>query len=77
MVRGIRRQMLQDQLLQTMQQDGTIRPIPPTENELREVFEMTVEQERQGGQLRPPLVTFRRIVVRPEPDSALLEKPAH
>ncbi len=74
MVRGIRRQMLQDQLLRTMQQDGTIRPIPPTENELREVFEMTVEQERQGGQLRPPLVTFRRIVVRPEPDSALLEK---
>ena len=74
MVRGIRRQMLQDQLLQTMQQNGTIRPIPPTENELREVFEMAVEQERQGGQLRPPLVTFRQIVVRPEPDPAVLEK---
>jgi len=74
MVRGIRRQMLQDQLLQTMQQNGTIRPIPPTENELREVFEMAVEQERQGGQLRPPLVSFRQIVVRPEPDSAVLER---
>ena len=74
MVRGIRRQMLQDQLLQTMQQNGTIRPIPPTENELREVYEMAVEQERQGGQLRPPLVTFRQIVVRPEPDPAVLEK---
>ncbi|KKK50384.1 hypothetical protein LCGC14_3125540, partial [marine sediment metagenome] len=47
-----------------------IRPIPPTENELREIFEMAVEQERQGGQLRPPLVSFRQIVVRPEPDPA-------
>lgn len=74
MVRGIRRQMLQDELLQTMQQNGTIRQIPPTENELRDVFETSVEQERQGGQLRPPLVTFRQVVVRPEPDSALLEK---
>lgn len=74
MVRGIRRQMLQDQLLQTMHQNGTIRPIPPTENELRDVFEMAVEQERQGGKLRPPLVTFRQIVLSPEPDSAELEK---
>ncbi len=74
MVRGIRRQMLQDQLLQIMQQNGTIRPIPPTEKELREVFEMAVDQEREGGQLRPALVTFRQIVVRPEPDSAVLER---
>ncbi len=74
MVRGIRRQMLQDQLLLTMQQNGTIRPIPPTENELRETFEMAVEQERQGGQLRPPLVSFRQIVVRPEPDPTVLER---
>jgi peptidyl-prolyl cis-trans isomerase SurA len=74
MVRGIRRQMLQDQLLQIMRLTGTIRPIPPTENELREIFELAVEQERQGGQLRPPLVSFRQIVVRPEPDLAVLEK---
>ncbi len=74
MVRGIRRQMLQDQLLLTMQQNGTIRPIPPTENELRETFEMAVEQERQGGQLRPALVSFRQIVVRPEPDLEVLEE---
>lgn len=74
MVRGIRRQMLQDQLLQTMRLNGTIRPIPPTENELREIFELAVERERQGGQLRPPLVSFRQIVVRPEPDPAVLEK---
>ena len=74
MVRGIRRQMLQDQLLQALQDKGTIRPIPPTENELREVFELAVEREREGGQLRPPLVTFRQIVVRPEPDSAVLEE---
>ncbi len=68
LARGIRRQMLQEQLLQTLKANGTIRPIPPTENELRDVFEIAVEQQRRSGQLRPPLVSFRQVVVRPEAD---------
>ncbi len=72
LTRGIRRQALQQQLLETLKANGTIRPIPPTEKELRDIFEIAVEQERQSGQLRPPLVSFRQIVVRPEPDSVSL-----
>ncbi len=72
LARGIRRQMLQDQLLETLKANGTIRPMPPTEKELREAFESAVEQQRQSGQLRPPLVSFRQVVVRPEPDSVSL-----
>ncbi len=70
--RGIRRQMLQDQLLEMLRAKGTIRPIPPTEKELREIFEAVVERQRQSGQMRPPLVSFRQVVVRPEPDPVSL-----
>ena len=70
--RGIRRRMLQDQLLEMLRAKGTIRPIPPTEKELREIFEAVVERQRQSGQMRPPLVSFRQVVVRPEPDPASL-----
>ena len=72
MARGIRRQMLQCQLLEMLRANGTIRPIPPTEKELREFFAISVERQRQSGQLRPPLVSFRQIVVRPEPDAVSL-----
>jgi peptidyl-prolyl cis-trans isomerase SurA len=72
LVRGIRRRMLQDQLLQVKQQRGEIRPIPPTESELREVFDQAVADQRARGQTRPASVTFRRIVVSPEPDSAAI-----
>ena len=70
--RGIRRRMLQDQLLEMLRAKGTIRPIPPTEKELREIFEAVVERQRQSGQMRPPLVSFRQVVVRPEPDPVSL-----
>ncbi len=73
MARGIRRQMQQEQLLSLLQQTGAIRPIPPTENELREIFDLAVQQEQQV-ELRPPLVTFRQVVVGPLPDSASLEQ---
>lgn len=72
LARGIRRQMLQDQLLQLKQQAGEIRPIPPTESELREVFDQAVEQQRAMGQTRPASVTLRQIVINPVPDSAAL-----
>ncbi len=72
LARGIRRQMLQDQLLETLKANGTIRPIPPTENELRDEFEIAVEHQRRSGQMRPPLLSFRQVVVRPEPDSVSL-----
>ncbi len=72
LARGIRRRMLQDQLLQMLKANGTIRPIPPTEKELRDVFEIAVERQRQSGELRPPLVSFRQVVVRPEADAVAL-----
>ncbi len=72
LARGIRRQMLQDQLIEMLKANGTIRPMPPTEAELRDIFEIAVEEERQSGRVRPPLVSFRQIVVRPEADSVSL-----
>ena len=72
LARGIRRQMLQTQLLDMLKQSGTIRPIPPTDVELREVFDRAVEQRNQS-QIRPPLVTFRQIVLPPEPSDAALD----
>jgi peptidyl-prolyl cis-trans isomerase SurA len=61
-----RREMLVQALLQTLQQQDKIRPIPPTEAEMRAYFEAA--RERQP--VRPATVTFRTIVVRPEPRPA-------
>lgn len=51
-----------------LRQTQVLQPIPPTENEMREFF----EEARASGQLgqRPPTITFRQLVIRPQPDTS-------
>jgi peptidyl-prolyl cis-trans isomerase SurA len=63
-----REQLFRDAFQQRLRQTGEIRPIPPTERELRAEFERATERPPE----RPPTVGFRQIVVRPQPDSGAL-----
>jgi len=67
----VRVQMLREALEQYLSQRQILRPIPPTEREMREYFEVNSKRPGWPGQ-RPPTVSFRQIVVKPEPDSAAL-----
>lgn len=68
--RDIRRQMLTDGLLGWLRQKGDLRPIAPTEEELRERYVEVLEMQR--AQPRPATVSFRQVVVTPVPDSAAM-----
>jgi peptidyl-prolyl cis-trans isomerase SurA len=61
-----RREILRRRLLEVQTQKGKLRPIPPTDAQMREFW------ERNKGQVqaRPAVVSFRQIVVTPTPDSA-------
>lgn len=61
-----RRQTLTQRLLETQRQKGKLRPIPPTDAQMREFW----EQNQGQAQRRPATVSFRQIVVTPAPDSA-------
>ena len=63
-----RRDLLQDALMRRLQAAGTMKPIQPTQQELREFFERAREQQPP----RPASVTFRQIMVRPRADSLAL-----
>ncbi len=60
-----RRQLEQDALWQSLRDHGRLRPIPPTDKELKEFFELTKTQTKE----RPATVTFRQIVITPEADT--------
>jgi peptidyl-prolyl cis-trans isomerase SurA len=62
--------LLRETLTQYLTQTQQLNPIPPTEAEMREYFD---EQSTLGalGE-RPPTVSFRQIVIRPEPDSSAI-----
>lgn len=66
LVDRVRRRLLQDGLEQYLRQKGQLRPIPPTDNELKHYF------AQAKGQLprRPATVTFRQVVIRAKPDSS-------
>lgn len=64
----VRRGLLTQQLRERKTERGELRPIPPTEAEIREFWE---ESKRQGQQpRRPATVSFRQIVVRPRASDA-------
>ena len=63
-----RRELLQETLMQKLRQSGTLRPVPPTEDELRAFYERVRDR-----QTRPAVVSFRQVVIRPEPDSAAVD----
>ncbi len=71
MVEQMRTEMLTEALKQYLKQTQMLRPIPPTEAEMREYFEENRKRPGWPGQ-RPPTVTFRQIVIKPQPDSAAL-----
>lgn len=61
-----RRQIYAQRLLESRRQAGKLRSIPPTEEQMHEYF----EANRGNAQPRPPVVSFRQIVIAPQPDSA-------
>src|SRR2546425_19747 len=61
-----RRSILRDRLLDELRQKGKLRPIPPSESQLRAFW----EQNRGQQSKRPASVSFRQIVIAPKPDSA-------
>ncbi len=60
-----RRRILQDRLFETLRQKGKLKPIPPTDAQMREFW----EQNRAQQPKRPATVSFRQIVIKPQPDS--------
>jgi len=61
-----RRSILRDRLLDELRQKGKLRPIPPSESQMRTFW----EQNRSQQSKRPASVSFRQIVIAPKPDSA-------
>ena len=59
------RNLLQERLVQLEQQRESIKPVNPTEQEMREYFE--ANRSRLGQ--RPASITFRQLVVAPSPSS--------
>ncbi len=60
-----RRELYAQRLIEAQRQKGKLRPIPPTEAQMREFW----EQNRAQQPRRPATVSFRQIVIRPVPDS--------
>lgn len=60
-----RRSIMQQRLIEQLRGKGKLRPIPPTEAQMREFWEQNQEQQSK----RPAAVSFRQIVIPPQPDS--------
>jgi len=60
-----RRRILQDRLFENLRQKGKLKPIPPTDDQMHEFWESNRAQQPK----RPATVSFRQIVVKPQPDS--------
>ena len=61
-----RRSILQQRLIDGLKQKGKLRPIPPSDAEMREFW----EANRKDQPKRPAAISFRQIVIVPKPDSA-------
>src|SRR5213595_4340887 len=61
-----RRAILQQRLIEALKQKGKLRPIPPSDAEMRAFWEANRAQQPK----RPAAISFRQIVVVPKPDSA-------
>src|SRR5258705_13330616 len=60
-----RRQLYAQRLIEAQRQKGKLRPIPPPDAQMREFWEQNKEQQPK----RPARVSFRQIVIKPQPDS--------
>src|SRR6266550_3125023 len=61
-----RRAILQQRLIEGLKQKGKLRPIAPSDAEMRAFWESNREQQAK----RPAAISFRQVVVVPKPDSA-------
>jgi peptidyl-prolyl cis-trans isomerase SurA len=61
-----RRSILQQRLIEALKQKGKLRPIPPSDAEMRAFWEANRAQQPK----RPAAISFRQIVIVPKPDSA-------
>lgn len=60
-----RRSILQQRLIDQLKQKGKLRPIPPSDAEMRAFWEANRAQQPK----RPAAISFRQIVIVPKPDS--------
>ena len=65
-----RREFLRVRLMERLKQTEVIRPVTPTDREMREAFDKNREQFGR----RPATVTFRQIVVAPRPSAAAKQR---
>src|SRR3954451_18398672 len=61
-----RRAAYQNRLIEKLRSDGKLKPVEPTENEMKQFFE---EQKASLGN-RPATLSFRQIVISPVPSDA-------
>jgi peptidyl-prolyl cis-trans isomerase SurA len=61
-----RRAAYQNRLVEKLRNEGKLKPVAPTEKEMKQFFE---EQKASLG-TRPATISFRQVVVTPEPSSA-------
>ena len=58
--------MQKDRLKQILKEKGKLKPVSPSEQEMKEFFE---DQQGQFGS-RPATVSFRQVVIAPHPTDA-------
>lgn len=65
-----RETMLQQKLMESLRDQGKIKPVTPTEKQMRDFYE--ANKARMGK--RPATISFKQIVIGPRPDSAAKAK---
>jgi peptidyl-prolyl cis-trans isomerase SurA len=65
-----RRTILQQRLIETLRQKNKLRPIPPTDAQMREFWDKNIAERPR----HPPLISFRQLVIPVHPDSAAKAK---
>ncbi len=61
-----RRAALQNRLIEKLRGDGTLKPVIPTEREMRAYF----ESQKSALEKRPATLSFRQVIVPPQPSLA-------
>ena len=65
-----RRVLLQNRLIEALEAQGKLPPIQPTEQELREYYDLHIAGVAGA---RPATISFRQIVIDPKPSQAALD----
>jgi len=65
-----RRTVQQQRLIESLRTRGKLRPVPPTDEQMREYWEETAAQRPK----HPPLISFKQIVISAQPDPGAAAK---